>query len=189
MTGRRASALLLFGVIVAACGVPHQSSPTSLENDHVRVGAPSTTTSLPQDTPKQPVALCLVDGDRLTTTIVELASPVSAADAIDGLIDVSRTALPPTTRSVITGSQLVTAHATTHGVANVELNPSFLEIPPADQILAIAQIVCTLTGVPGVGQVQFLQNGQPVNVPRADSSLTERPVSREDYAPLLPAAL
>ena len=74
----------------------------------------------------------------------------------------------------------------TDGVANVDLHASFLEIQPADQILAIAQVVCTITGLPGIGQVRFTQQGRPTDVPRADSSLTDKPVSRDDYQSLLP---
>ncbi len=52
------------------------------------------------------------------------------------------------------------------GVATVELPPGFFEqIPQEDQLLAIGQIVLTITEVGGIGQVLFVQNGSPL--PRA----------------------
>jgi hypothetical protein len=43
----------------------------------------------------------------------------------------------------------------------------------------------TLTAVPGITAVQFSVDDQRVAVPRADGSLTERPVGPDDYAALL----
>ncbi|HEX6312359.1 MAG TPA: GerMN domain-containing protein, partial [Acidimicrobiia bacterium] len=51
---------------------------------------------------------------------------------------------------------------------------------------ALAQIVYSLTELePGV-RVQFLVDGEPVEVPRGDGVLTRRPVDRDDYVELAP---
>ena len=70
------------------------------------------------------------------------------------------------------------------GVALVDLDPSFVAIPTGDQILAVGQLVLTLTGLPGVGQVRFAVDGATVQVPRADGSQAEGAVARDDYLPL-----
>ncbi len=43
----------------------------------------------------------------------------------------------------------------------------------------------TATARPGVGQVRFTLDGQPVEVPHADGSVGTDAVSRDDYAALL----
>jgi len=74
------------------------------------------------------------------------------------------------------------------GLATVDTDESLLsEISPIDQPLAIAQIVLTLTSRPGIGQVNFLVNGEPQAVPRGGGELApaDQPVAYDDYATLL----
>jgi spore germination protein GerM len=75
------------------------------------------------------------------------------------------------------------------GVATIELSPGFFEqVPPQDQLLAIGQIVLTVTEVGGIGQVLFTQGGNPLGVPRGPSgglSDGKEPLSRRDYQELL----
>ena len=68
----------------------------------------------------------------------------------------------------------------------MDLSADLSQIPAADQILALAQVVCTLTSLPGIGQVHFTRDGKAVDIPRADGSLTNRPVARADYDSLFP---
>ena len=55
-----------------------------------------------------------------------------------------------------------------------------------DQLLALAQLVFTLTARPGIGQVRFTLRGEAIQVPRADGSLVATPVSRDDYSAVAP---
>lgn len=71
------------------------------------------------------------------------------------------------------------------GVASVDLDPVLADLPTADQLAAVAQLVCTLTEQPGVGQVRFTIGGRAVDVPRGDGSSTSDPVSRQDYQTLI----
>ncbi len=183
---RRVHAL---GVVVAcalvgACGVPHQDTPTQLDNNRVHLAAPATTTTLAIGTPTGRVELCLIRGNHLIENPTGLPAPQSVRKTLQALLDISQSALPAGTRSALTQPNLFTAGATTRGIANIDLD--FANIPPATQILAIAQIVCTLTSLPGIGQVRFTNHGRPIDVPRADSSLTNQPVSRDDYKALIP---
>ena len=73
------------------------------------------------------------------------------------------------------------------GVATIDLPPGFFEqIPQEDQLLAIGQIVLTITEVGGIGQVLFTQDGQPVGVPRRLGRLQRR--HRAAGPPRLPRA-
>ncbi len=58
-------------------------------------------------------------------------------------------------------------------------------MPAADQLKALAQLVCTFTEQRGVGQVQFSVSGSSAEVPRGDGSSTSDPVSRLDYTDLI----
>jgi hypothetical protein len=71
------------------------------------------------------------------------------------------------------------------GVWTIDLNPDFFKsMPdPADERLAIGQIVETLAGLSGVGQIRFTINGEPISVPLGNGLLSEpgAPLATEDY--------
>lgn len=68
--------------------------------------------------------------------------------------------------------------------AVVELTGAALE-GGNNQVLALAQVVATLDAAPGVDDVRFVQDGEPLPVPDADGVLRDTPVSLEDYRGLL----
>jgi spore germination protein GerM len=71
------------------------------------------------------------------------------------------------------------------GIATVDLTEDFSSLSGTDELLAIGQVVLTLTARPGVGRVAFTLDGERVEVPRGDGSLTSGSVSRDTYAGLL----
>lgn len=128
--------------------------------------------------------LCLVRGDRVvpvtrslpgdpepTDLVVSLADDVADIEASQGL----RTAL------ISTRVREVSVRG---GTALVELT-GLPEGGSQEPMLAVAQIVCTLTSQPGIGQVQFSVANAPVQVPRPDGSLADGTVTRDDYADVL----
>ena len=62
---------------------------------------------------------------------------------------------------------------------------AFVEVGGQEQILAVAQVVLTATAVPGVERVRFLLEGEAVEVPRADGTLTSDSLQAADYQGLL----
>jgi hypothetical protein len=124
------------------------------------------------------------------TIVRELPAPLSAHRALEALVAVAGAGLPVGIRSAITASDFAATEAAVgaRGVARVDLTAGFAQISAADQALALAQVVCTLTSLPGVAQVLFTLDGEPVDIPRADGSLTNEPVSRLDYRVLLPTS-
>ncbi len=187
---RRAVTLAIVAACIAlgGCGVPGQNTSTQLDDNDVRVPAPATTTSLPRGTPTRHVELCLISDRHLTAILAELPTPLSVTATLKALVNAPRSALPAGTRSALNDANVVSAKSTTKGTANIDLKGDFSQISPADQLFAIAQIVCTLTSLPGIGQVHFTEQGHSVDIPRADSSLTSNSVSRDDYKPLLPGS-
>ena len=108
----------------------------------------------------------------VTDILTALAMPPTAAEQSSGL----STVLTPGGTGTVTG-----------GIATVGLSADFTAASSTDQLAAAAQIVCTLTACPGIGQVQFQLDGKPVDVPRGDGSTTSKPVSRDDYPTLIPS--
>jgi len=72
--------------------------------------------------------------------------------------------------------------------AIIDLSTAFVEIGGQEQITAVAQIVLTATAVPGVRRVRFLLEGEPVEIPRADGTLTSESLGPGDYEQLLSAS-
>jgi len=71
------------------------------------------------------------------------------------------------------------------GRATVELTGMLDAGGRTDQVLAFAQIVCTLTAKAGITSVAFTHDRQAVGVPRADGSLSYAPATAADYATLI----
>lgn len=102
-----------------------------------------------------------------------LAGP-SAAEAAAGV----RTAVAP--RGVLTHVTYVVPDT-----AVVEVSPAFAQISGADQLLAVAQVVWTLTEHPSTSLVSVAVDGRPLEVP-TDRGLSRVPVRRSAYASVAP---
>lgn len=132
----------------------------------------------------EPVELCFVRDGRLAIVASSLNAPISLLDAVEGLA-VPPAGVDPPVRSAVTDKSVVQDVDLTSGVAQVDLHPRVAELSGEEQLLTVAQIVCTLTGRPGVGQVSFTLDRVPLAVPKSDGSLVTSPVSRDDYVPLM----
>lgn len=93
-----------------------------------------------------------------------------------------RTAIPPglvtNLRRTVAGDRIT-----------VDLDGELFEgIDPDDQRFVVAQIVLTLTMQPGIQEVLFTVDGEPLRVYQPNDELTEpgEPVTYEDYAHLVP---
>ena len=209
---RRATNLLVTvfvsALVIGACGVPTSSPSRPIDPDAIpeqftattvlpTTSSPSTTTTVvppPSTTttnlPVEQADLFFVSGSRVVPIPRLLLSPASApqvmAALVEGVPDIDeaaglRSALPAGTAFDV---------AVERGVATVDLDPTFLlVVSGAEQRLAIAQIVLTLTRRAGIGQVSFTSDSQPINVPRGGGDLTTpgEPVACDDYDNLLPA--
>lgn len=116
-----------------------------------------------------------VGSPSLASVLEELAAGPTAAEAAMGL------------RSAIPDRDVVARTTLDNGTATVDLTEDFPSLGGSDQLLAIAQIVLSLTERPGVERVAFTLDGDRVEVPRGDGSLTSGSVSRDAYVPLLRA--
>ena len=132
----------------------------------------------------EPVTLCFVRDNRLVILSDELAAPVDLRTALDALASPPPDA-GPLLRTALTEPSIVRDVRLVGGIARVDLSPHVSALPGDEQLLAVAQIVCTLTARPGVGQVSFTLEGARLAVPKGDGSLANSPVARDDYAGLM----
>jgi spore germination protein GerM len=184
-----ALAALALAASAGGCGVGGEGQSRALDVESVPFGlldaeaAPVVTTAPPE--PTGALTVCFVDPDG---QVVALPVPVEGAPSIG-------TALEALGSLPVEGTELTTAVPEERtvvdvdvegGVATVDLAAAFDElVPAADELTYVAQVVCTLTGLPGVGQVAFTRDGDPVGVPTAGGALSTLPVSRDDYAELI----
>jgi hypothetical protein len=182
------------GAGAAGCGIPPDdratlAQPGSVPYDLLGDGPAATaTTQLSSQTEK--ATLFLVQGERLAPVQRELPAPVSVESLLQAL------AAGPTTTEVQLGLRtallapgLMRSGGVSGGIATIDLGQPFTEIAGRDQIVALAQIVSTVTGLPGVGLARFTLEGQPVGILRGDGAVTTETVSRDDYATLAPVPL
>lgn len=177
------------GALLAGCGIPTDSNPRRLEDVPFGLVAPPTTE--PDDTiPDGSVYVAMlyfISGTRLVG--VELEVPQAPTVDEQGRVVLRalangprdnmpqlRTALPPDAEMNVTvrGS-----------VATVELDEATLDVVAGEQLMAIGQIVLSLTRLSPIVDVQFTAGGQPVFVPLPDARTADGPVKASDYLPLL----
>ncbi len=204
-----AAATALFG---ASCGVPGDSRDRPLTPSEIAfkpqpeptttttstttttttppattIDPPVTSTALPPTTVfiAFPLDVFWIDGSairpiRRTDVEATLASAVEAlragplfSDTADGL------------RSAIPSADMIDSATVQSGTATINLAPSFLTLPGTEQTLAIAQIIYTVTNLPGVGLVEFRLDDRPLSVPTGAGQPTRGALSRDDYVSLL----
>jgi len=165
-------------------GVPDDlTAPTTTSTTSTTVASPPTTLVATEG-----VVLYFVRGEEITSLIRSIRLNAEPREVLDLLLEgYPSTIFGLDVRSAIPGD-LKAKVTVERGLATVDTDESLLsEISPIDQPLAIAQIVLTLTSRPGIGQVNFLVNGEPQAVPRGGGELApaDEPVAYDDYAMLL----
>lgn len=182
MNRRALAVLAATGLLLAGCGVPTEGTPRALDTP--------ATTATPQPAPTSTGAatetLFFLDDGRL----------VAVSRHVQGLPDAGRLVrdllagpTEPEQRaglsSALLGDGLVTGVRVAGDIATVQLGPALAASGRNDEVLAYAQLTCTLTSLETVTGVLFTQDGNAIAVPRADGSLVAYPLTAADYADLL----
>ncbi|MEV7332169.1 GerMN domain-containing protein [Micromonospora sp. NPDC093244] len=187
MTGRRLTALALVALL-SGCGVPTDAAPRTVQPPPGPFPAPvPTDATVPAGRFDETV--CLVRDNHIVPVLRRVHRPSGADEQLRHLLagptagerdDDLASALPGAVNAAgvrVTGTQ-----------AHVVVDEPGTDAGRSDEVLAFGQIVCTLTGRDDVTTVVFLRDGRPLGVPRADGSLSTRPLTRADYAPLIRAS-
>lgn len=183
----RALAGLIAGALVlAGCGVPLQGEPAPIEPQTIpsRFQSPGVPTAGPSAA-RISVRVNFVRKDRIVT----LAREVSSVDRLNGVIqaltagptaseqdDGITTALPPGITLTV-----VVVRGTSVGL---ELSGETDIRTATENVLAVAQIVLSVTALQTVDEVTFWRDGAPVEALLADGALTTEPLTAADYEDL-----
>ncbi|MGY2066122.1 GerMN domain-containing protein [Blastococcus sp. SYSU DS0619] len=176
------TALLCTLALLTGCGVEPQESPEVLTIPVPEVSAAG------QRTEANGPALTVYFVRGTTLAAVERATPLAdAPSALDRLVQgPTRVEVIGGLRTALAPQSLLVDEGVPGGITSVSVTREFTGITGGNQLLAVAQVVWTLTDLPGTTQVRFLADGVPVEVP-TDSGLTEQPVSRDHFRSVAPA--
>jgi spore germination protein GerM len=188
---RVAACLLAAAVVLAGCGVPVQSTPEPIEPAAVPsqlTGGGRAASPQPSTAGRSTLQIDFVRNDRLVS-IRRQAPPGAPAERIEtvikGLIagptsteqaNGITTALPPNLNLTI--AELRGTRVT------LELSGETEGRSATENILAVGQIVLSVTALPSIDEVTFSRNGVPVEALLADGALTTDPLTASDYASL-----
>jgi hypothetical protein len=170
----------------ASCGVPTDSEAVRIPAEDVPFGLVDTVlASVPTTNdiaPDVTVELFYVSGEDLVAVAGSAPSPVSPAGVVNALLQPT----PPSSsvRSVLEPDDIVSVAADGSTVL-VDLDQTLLELPTNEQVLAVGQLVLTLTGLTDVAVVAFVSGGEPVAVPLPDGTAASDPVGPDEFASLL----
>lgn len=129
----------------------------------------------------------LLQGGHLVPVVRSVDSPLSLQKVLHALVE------GPTDSEATSGLQSainiqakLTSTGVAGGVATIDLGGAFGQIGGREQILAVAQVVFTVTNLASVTGVVFTEASQPVDAPAGDGTLTSGPLVRQDFATLAP---
>lgn len=187
MTGRwssGAAALAVLALLTTGCGVPQDEKPRALTAAEVPFSS-TVTSAAPADDGDRRVQLWFVRDGRVvpTSRLVEGPTPVPVLTELL-FAGTSQEERDAGLISVVPSTLSVEQVEMQNGTAVLTLDGPDSEVLRT-QPLAFAQIVATLTADDTVDGVRFRLDGRDLSVPRGDGSLSDSPVSVEDYAELL----
>ncbi|TDD16552.1 hypothetical protein E1218_29590 [Kribbella turkmenica] len=173
-------------VVLVGCGVPLQDRPAPIEPQSIpsRLQSPGVPSARPSAA-EATVRVNFVRENRL----VSLPRRVPSADLLDGVIEALTggptsseqaagvtSALPPDLSLTV-----VTVQGSRVGL---ELSGAETDRSATENVLAVGQIVLSVTALPSVDEVTFWRNGAPVEALLADGALTTEPLTAADYEAL-----
>lgn len=174
--------LLVLTFALAGCGIQPEAQPTAVALPE-NTGSPSADAR--QGGPRE-VTIYLTRDQRLVAVQRDVED-VSVANRV-GLLLVGPTSTEAAggmTSTVPPQSLRPVVVDTTSGVAYVEATSAFTEISGANQLLAVAQVVWTVTEQRGTNRVSIVVNGEALEVP-TDEGLSRVPVERDQYLSVAP---
>ncbi|MET8351674.1 GerMN domain-containing protein [Micromonospora sp. NPDC005206] len=184
MNHRRLAPLALVALLTG-CGVPTDDAPRTVRAPRgpFHSAAPADTTA---PAGRADETVCLVRDNRIVSVVRRVDRVPTVEDQLRHLLAGPGTAERDSDLTSALPGAVNAAGATVSGTqARVAVDAPDDDAGRSDEVLAFGQIVCTLTGRDDVTTVVFLRDGKPLAVPRADGSLSEQPLTRADYAPLI----
>jgi len=183
----RIAALLLASTCLAACGIadtaPSPISRRSVPFQLLDPTPPTTTTTVPPAVAVSEVIYLVGPDLLLVPERRDIPLPASYDQILAALFDGPTAAEAAVgIQSFVTGSVSGDTVTVAAGIATVDFHTDPIQVVGQDQILAIAQIVYTLTAQPDISGVLFQIAGQATQVPTAAGVQVSGPVTRATYA-------
>jgi hypothetical protein len=167
-------------VVASGCGVTPEAQP------HKLASSPAVTVAPPEGRVTRLSAIFLVRGNALMAVHRAVPVPASVHQTVQALLSGPTTAeAGQGFRSALPGGVQVTQLSLQDSTATVDLTEGLSAVSSQEQGLALAQLVYTVTATPGISRLRVLVEGKPVEVPRADGTLTSDALTRTDYQALL----
>ncbi|HVX71141.1 MAG TPA: GerMN domain-containing protein [Mycobacteriales bacterium] len=186
---RRWIVFVMLLTAMTSCGLPMSGEPHRIDPSTVPYGLLASQPATPSSPEAGPhVAIYLVDGDHLVARSRQITGLNVPAEALRSLL------LGPTPAESAQGlisdipAQTRLFSLDLRGtVATVDLSSTFGAAGGSQQVLAIAQIVYTVTASRYIDAVRFSLSGRPIEVPNGTGSLAPGARSRADFEREAPA--
>lgn len=172
----------LVGMAVVACGVPLDPAPEIVEGE---LGSPDPVIEELEDEKLVAAPLYLVDHGVIVPVTRNLPEPVDVTTVLESLLDGTtapeerrglRTSIPPGTRVLDVEENGSTAR--------LDLSEDFAAVGGEEELLAVAQVVLSITAIDGVESVLFELEGVQTDVPLPGGALTDEPITGSEYREL-----
>lgn len=183
---RSAVAAVVLCACCAACGVPESRAEPIPRNElpeSLRGAEPSTSAPRPPGEPAE-LAVYWVKDRRLVPESVSFGSSPDASRLV-GVLERGPSSDSAGVRSAVSSQDVLAGVSVDGSSAAVDVGSAFGDLTASEQTLAVAQLVTTLTTVPGIESVAIRRDGEVADVPLPDGSLVRRPLVRSDYATLI----
>jgi spore germination protein GerM len=185
---RSAGGLVILAILLSACSIGAEQSPNVVAPQDVPsglAGSGSTTTSV--TVPSENVSIYLEGLQRLVTVNREVAKPAAASTVLEALAKGSTGAeAEQNLRSPISAAAPLSVLSIANDTVTVELATSFTNLSGEDQVAAAAQLVYTLTALPGIRAVSVRIGNRATRMPLPDGRLSTGALTRTEYASLAP---
>jgi len=189
-----AGLLVLLAVGTAACGIPTNGTPTAIAKTDVPFHLLSPVTSTTVHPVVRPVVTVpttiylVAHAQHVYAVSRNIPVPATLSEILGALLEGPTAAESEFgLQSFLSGTTTQVRATVSGGIATVDFfsaNP--VQVVGPDQTLAIAQVVFTATGQPGVTGVVFKIDGRPIDVPTASGAEVPGPVKRSSYQPQAP---
>jgi spore germination protein GerM len=176
--------LLALALAAGGCGLPAPGDVDRVDPATVPFGLLDTTApGAPTAAPRGPVAqVFFVRDQRLVAIPRRVVGENVPSEAVRLLLEgpTAVEAAAGVTSDVPARTRLISLDLTGH-VVTVDFTDEFGTVGGSDQVLAVAQLVYTLTASRYIESVRFAINGKPTEVPNGSGSLSSAPRTRHDY--------
>lgn len=179
---RKVALVALALLLLTACGVPIDDGPELIEVDSVE--QPGLVPAVADDLAS--VSLFLIREGQLVPITRDLAAPVSVEAVVSSLLsDLTDPELRSGLRSSIPPGTTLIGVEVVGGIAELDLGRQFASVGGEEEVLAVAQIVLTLTSLVEVEAVTFLLDGVLTGVPTSSGAISDDPVTAGEYLDLV----